>query len=96
MAMNVFVKASIQGKTVKHISVHHVIAILVLMALSRTLIQPIISYYFYWRGISPGLADLKLVLNIDLDLLMIGLIFFVIAKIMERASEINEENQLTI
>jgi hypothetical protein len=56
-----------------------------------------VNHYLFWRGISPWLGDTPPVLfAVRVDMLMAGLFFFVLGKIMRRAIELEETNRLIV
>ena len=67
-----------------------------LIGVFETIYLPIISYFLYWRGISPWLVDLSWLNLIQPNMFMAGLFFFVLGKIMRRASELEETDRLMI
>jgi hypothetical protein len=71
-------------------------AALGLMGILQTLTYPLLNYFLYWRGISPWLGDMSLLDTIHPDYVMAGVFFFVLGKIMRRASELEESDRLMI
>ncbi|TLP68980.1 DUF2975 domain-containing protein [Parasedimentitalea maritima] len=70
---------------------------LIAMSILDTLIAPVIGGYFYYRGILDGMPDMDVTLILaDTDLLTAGLFFFLIGMIMEKASTLREEADMTI
>lgn len=70
---------------------------LCIMGFLQTAEYPVGAHYLYWRGISPWLADMPpIVFAIRADLLMAGVFFFVLGKIMRRAVELEETNRLIV
>jgi len=70
---------------------------LIAMSVLETLLAPIIGGYLYHRGIIDGLPDMNVTLIFaDTDLLTAGLFFFLIGIIMEKASILKEEADMTI
>jgi hypothetical protein len=46
--------------------------------------------------IIPKLADLPFSLLLEIEVLTVGIFFFLITKIMEKALNLDEENKLTV
>ena len=69
---------------------------LALMGVFETIYFPFINYFLYWRGISPWLADMPWLAFIRPDMFTAGLFFFVLGKIMRRASSLEENDRLMI
>lgn len=69
---------------------------LVLISLIETLSTPLITYFLYWMKIIPKLADLPFSLLLEMEVLTVGIFFFLITKIMEKALNLDEENKLTV
>lgn len=68
-----------------------------IMGIMQSFEYDAVNYYFYWRGISPWLGDTPPILFlIRIDMLMAGLFFFVLGKIMRRAIELEETNRLIV
>ncbi len=67
-----------------------------LIGILQSLTYPALNHFLYWRGISPWLGDMPLLFLIRPDYLMAGLFFFVLGKIMRRASELEETDRLMI
>ncbi|WP_161629874.1 DUF2975 domain-containing protein [Desulfogranum japonicum] len=65
------------------------------MAVVDTLIVPLVGAFLKYRGIIPQMPDMNAFMP-ELDLLVAGLFFWLIAKIMERAAIMREEADLTI
>ena len=65
------------------------------MAVVDTLIVPLVGAFLKYRGIIPKMPDMDVFMP-ELDLLVAGLFFWLIAKIMERAAIMREEADLTI
>lgn len=70
--------------------------ILILMFLWDTLMVPLIGGFLFMRGIIDSMPDLDLALLYNVDYLVPGMIFLLIAKIMEVAATMREESDLTI
>jgi hypothetical protein len=66
------------------------------MGIVETVYFPILNYFLYWRGISPWLADMPWLAVIRPDMFMAGLFFFILGKIMRRASDLEENDRLMI
>lgn len=66
------------------------------MGLISALIYPILNMLLFYRGISPWLGDMDTMTFIQPDLLMAGIFFLVIGKIMQRGTELEETDQLTV
>lgn len=71
---------------------------LITMAVLQTILAPIVSWYLYSRDIIDAMADwdISLIFFGELDLLTAGLFFLLIGAIMERASKMQEEADMTI
>jgi hypothetical protein len=69
---------------------------LTLMGFLSALMLPIIGYMLYYRGISPWLPDMPLLTLFEPDLLMAGVFFYVLGKIMQRGVELQENDDLTV
>ena len=69
---------------------------LMAMSLAETLALPLTGLYFTSRGILGQMPDLDLAVIIDVNFLTAGILFWLIAKIMERASILQEEADLTV
>lgn len=70
--------------------------ILVVSGILESLVYPAINHYLFARGISPWLADMKLLFTLEPDLIMAGMFFFVLGKIMQRGVELQEFDRLTV
>jgi hypothetical protein len=66
------------------------------MGVAETVYYPMINYFLFWRGISPWLADMPLLVVLRPDMFMAGLFFYVLGKIMRRASALEENDRLMI
>lgn len=69
------------------------------LAVTKTLQYPLISGFLCWRGYhSDATAPLftHLFEIVELDILMMGVFFFLIARIMKQGLEIKAEQELTI
>jgi hypothetical protein len=71
-------------------------AALGLMGILHFVTYPAINYFLFWRGISPWLGDMPGLFLFRIDYLMAGVLFFVLGKIMRRASELEETDRLMI
>ncbi|KIC13644.1 DUF2975 domain-containing protein [Leisingera sp. ANG-DT] len=70
---------------------------LIVMAVLDTLLVPALSGYLYYRGITEGLVDMDIALIVsELDLMTAGLFFLLIGAIMDKASNMQEEAEMTI
>jgi len=69
---------------------------LAVMGLLQSLVLPLVNALFYYRHISPWLADIPWLEVLQPDLIMAGAFFFVLGKIMERGAELHESDQLTV
>ena len=70
---------------------------LIAMSILDTLLAPAVGGYFYYRGIIDGLPDMNVTMILaETDLLTAGLFFFLIGIIMEKASTLKEEADMTI
>ena len=67
-----------------------------LMGILQTLTYPVLNYFLFWRGVSPWLGDMPALFTIHPDYVMAGVFFFVLGKIMRRASELEESDRLMI
>jgi hypothetical protein len=66
------------------------------MGILHFVTYPAINYFLFWRGISPWLGDMPGLFLFRIDYLMAGVLFFVLGKIMRRASELEETDRLMI
>ena len=57
---------------------------------------PLMGGYLYSRGILSQMPDIDPLLSLEADFLAAGVFFWLIAKIMERAAKMQEENDLTV
>ena len=57
---------------------------------------PLTGFYLTTRDILEHMPDMDLALMIDVNFLTAGLLFWLIAKIMERASILQAEAELTV
>jgi hypothetical protein len=69
---------------------------LALMGLFQTIDYPFINHFLNWRGITPWLGEMPLVALIRPDMFMAGLFFYVLGKIVRRASDLEESDRLVI
>lgn len=69
---------------------------MMVMGLFDSLTYPAINYLLYYRHISPWLGDMDIFTFAKPDLLMAGIFFLVIGKIMQRGAELEETDQLTV
>ena len=69
---------------------------LVVMGIFNMLVLPAITYLFYYRGISPWLADMSFLTVFEPDLLVAGCFFFVLGKIMHYGVALQEADRLTV
>ncbi|MDW6002410.1 DUF2975 domain-containing protein [Vibrio mangrovi] len=66
------------------------------ICLSEVALIPLVGGYLYYRQILPQMPDLQYALIFNVDYLVPGLFFWLIAKIMEQAALMQEEADLTI
>lgn len=69
------------------------------LAAAETLIFPIVVTFLDLRGALPGAPDislLTLVGMVEFEIFMVGVLFFLIARVMRRGLEIQSEQELTI
>jgi len=71
-------------------------AALALIGGFETINVPFVAYFLYWRGICPWLADVSWLHLIQPNMFMAGLFFFILGKIMRRASALEENDRLMI
>ncbi len=69
---------------------------LTVMGFLSVLVLPVIGHLLYYRGISPWLPDMPLLAVFEPDLLMAGVFFYVLGKIMQRGTELQENEDLTV
>lgn len=69
---------------------------LIAMSLAQTLILPLTGLYLTSQDVLEQMPDLDLAVIIDVNFLTAGILFWLIAKIMERASILQEEAELTV
>jgi hypothetical protein len=71
---------------------------LIIMAALQTSLAPVASWYLYSRDVIDGLADwdISLIFLSETDLLTAGLFFLLVGTIMEKASKLQEEADMTI
>ncbi len=69
---------------------------LMVMSILQMFVVPTAGAYLLYRNISPQMPDINILGLLELDLLVAGLLFLLIAKIMEFAATIQEESKLTI
>lgn len=69
---------------------------LIAMSLAQTLMLPLTGLYLTSQGILGKMPDLDWAVMIDVNFLTAGILFWLIAKIMERASLLQEEAELTV
>ena len=66
------------------------------MGIINTLAVPVIGAFLTFRDIIPQMPDMDTIFIVELDLLVAGLFFLLIAKIMEQAAVMQEEANLTV
>ena len=71
-------------------------AALMVMDVLNALVMPAVNYLLHGAGISPWVADMPLLALLQPDLLMAGVFFVVLGKIMRRAAELERSDRLTI
>lgn len=70
---------------------------LLVMAAIGTVTFPFLNHFLYWRGISPWLADLPpLQWMLRPGNVLVGLFCLILGKIMQRASELEENDRMMI
>lgn len=69
---------------------------LLLMGVMQTVQYPAVNSLFFWRGVTPWLADMPLLTLLSPDLIMAGAFFFVLGKIMQRGAELQDFDELTV
>ena len=69
---------------------------LIIMGVLGSAQYPVINYLFFWRGVTPWLADMHLLRIIDIDLIMAGAFFFVLGKIMQQGADLQDSDRLTV
>jgi hypothetical protein len=69
---------------------------LISIAFIDSMSTPLINYFFYSTQIIPQLPNSPFSLMLEIEILTVGVFFFLITKIMERALNIDEENKLTV
>lgn len=69
---------------------------LAVMGALDTLAYPALNHLFYWRGISPWLANQSVLAELRLDLIMAGAFFFILGKIMTRGAELQDLERFTV
>lgn len=70
---------------------------LIVMSVLETLLVPVVSGYLHYRGIIEGLADMDLTLVLgEISLMTSGLFCLLIGAIMDKASNMQEEADMTI
>ena len=57
---------------------------------------PILSVMFYWRGVTPWLSDLPVFELIEPTYVLAAIFFFILAKVMSRAVELEKESRLYV
>ena len=70
--------------------------VLVVIGICDALAYPIVNIFMYERGISPWLGDIRLLQTLEPDMIMAGLFFVILGKIMRRGAELQEFDRLTI
>lgn len=71
-------------------------SLLVAMGVIQCVMEPIVTYFLYWRGISPWLGDMTLIDVIQPDYVMAGLFFLIFGNVMRRAVELEETRRLIV
>lgn len=66
------------------------------MGVLGTAMYPALNYFFFWRGVTPWLADMPFLSIVQSDLIMAGAFFFVLGKIMRRGVELQDSFSLTV
>ncbi len=66
------------------------------MAITDTLEIPLLGAYLLESGYIPAMPDMDAAFMFELDFLVAGLFFWLVAKIMERAAILQEEAALTV
>lgn len=74
----------------------HIGGALIVMGIVGNLAMPLVNYLFYYRHISPWLADMPLLAVMEPDLIMAGAFFYVLGKIMRRGAELQDDERLTV
>ncbi|MBR9884836.1 MAG: DUF2975 domain-containing protein [Oceanospirillales bacterium] len=74
----------------------HTGVILVMIAVVEVALVPAIGGYLMYRAIIPKMPDIKYALLFNLDTLVPGVFFWLIARIMESAAAMKDESELTI
>lgn len=69
---------------------------LILMSLGKTISDPLLGYFLASRGILEAQPDFDPATMIDINFLTAGVVFCLIAKIMERASLLQQDADLTV
>lgn len=69
---------------------------LMMMGILSAIVFPIINYLLFIRGVSPWLADMQILALCEPDLIMAGVLFFLLGKIMQRGKDLEEFDRLTV
>lgn len=69
---------------------------LAVMGVLHMLVMPFIGYWVFHRGLCPWLPDMPFLAIAEPDLMMSGIFFFVLGKIMQRGAELQESEDLTV
>jgi hypothetical protein len=74
----------------------HISYVLAAVTVIDALTPPIIAFTLYWRGVTPWLSDLPLLRLIEPAYILASIFFFILAKVMSRAVELERESRLYV
>ena len=69
---------------------------LAFMGIVNSLTFPFLSFILYYGGITPELSDISIIYAIQPEYIMAGAFFYVVGRIMRRASELHDFDKYTI
>jgi hypothetical protein len=70
--------------------------VLVAVTIIDALTPPIISAIFYWRGVTPWMSDIPMLELIEPAYVLAAIFFFILAKVMSRAADMERESRLYV